>query len=154
MSVGLLPTDPSEGPDLLDQAESHETIHWQSGQNGVSALLDFIGSVMPVAVTWNGTSPNQLLETCKALGVVSRNQSVCKTDLKACFCGIIASQEWLLVHEIKATLDVAPPSDWIQTKNHVGETYWFNKSSGQTSSSSPLSKQLQSIVDQHRKLGG
>jgi hypothetical protein len=70
------------------------------------------------------------------------------------FCGLIVTQEWKLIHEIKAILDAAPPSDWVQTKNHVGETYWFNKSSGQTSSSSPLSKQLQSIVDQHRKLGG
>ncbi len=36
----------------------------------------------------------------------------------------------------------------------MGETYWFNKSSGQTSTTSPLSKQLQSIVDRYRKLGG
>ncbi len=64
------------------------------------------------------------------------------------------SQDWILVHEIKATLDAAPPSDWIQTKNHVGEIYWFNKSSGQTSTASPVSKHLQSIVDQHRKLAG
>ena len=69
-------------------------------------------------------------------------------------CGLIELQDWLLVHEIKATLDAAPPSDWIKTTNHVGETYWFNKASGQTSIASPLSKRLQSMVDHHRKLGG
>ena len=25
---------------------------------------------MPVVVTWQGTTPNQLLETCKALGII------------------------------------------------------------------------------------
>jgi hypothetical protein len=63
-------------------------------------------------------------------------------------------QEWMIVHELKAALDAAAPSDWIQTTNHVGETYWFNKSSGQTSTTSPLSKQMQSLVDHYRKLGG
>jgi hypothetical protein len=69
-------------------------------------------------------------------------------------CGLIELQDWLLVHEIKATLDAAPQLDWIKTTNHVGETYWFNKASGQTSIASPLSKRLQSMVDHHRKLGG
>jgi hypothetical protein len=36
---------------------------------------------MPVAVTWQGVSPNQLLETCKTLGIVSKNKSVSKTAL-------------------------------------------------------------------------
>jgi hypothetical protein len=75
--------------------------------------------------------------------VPSKNQS--------CY---LVLQEWMIVHELKAALDAAPPSDWIQTTNHVGETYWFNKSSGQTSTTSPLSKQIQSLVDHYRKLGG
>ena len=110
---------------------------------------------MPVAVTWQGISPNQLLETCKTHGINSKLKIVRKnmSERIAC-CGLIELQDWLLVHEIKATLDAAPPSDWIKTTNHVGETYWFNKASGQTSIASPLSKRLQSMVDHHRKLGG
>jgi hypothetical protein len=110
---------------------------------------------MPISVTWQGASPNQLLETCKTLGIVSKNKSVSKAALKELLNVVLfVIQDWILVHEIKATLDAAPPSDWIQTTNHVGETYWFNKSSGQTSTASPVSKQLQSIVDRHRKLAG
>jgi hypothetical protein len=76
---------------------------------------------------------------------------ICKAD----FCASsFLPQEWGLVHEIKAALDATPPSDWVQTKNHVGETYWFNKSSGQTSAVAPLTQQLHKLVDCHRKLGG
>ena len=35
---------------------------------------------MPVVVTWQGTSPKQLLETCKTHGIVSTNKSVTKND--------------------------------------------------------------------------
>lgn len=42
----------------------------------LSAFQTVIASDMPVALTWNGISPNQLLETCKAHGVISSNKSV------------------------------------------------------------------------------
>ena len=37
---------------------------------------DTIGIAMPVVVTWQGTSPNQLLETCKAHGIDISKKSV------------------------------------------------------------------------------
>ncbi len=40
-----------------------------------SSAIDVI-SDMPVAVTWSGISPTQLLETCKAHGVIASNKSV------------------------------------------------------------------------------
>ena len=63
---------------------------------------------MPVAVTWQGTSPNQLLETCKTYGIISKNKSVSKICherinfvISCCRNGWLFmnwKQHWMLLH--------------------------------------------------------